>query len=77
LNLTLAALLIAFAVLAACDSPETRRTRGGGPGADVGNRTKVVEMHQGSQPFWKTPQIISAKHPPLETARQADELSRK
>jgi hypothetical protein len=77
MNLTLAALLIAFPALAACDSPETRRTRGAGPGADVGNRTKVVEMHQGSQPFWKTPQIISAKHPPLETARQADELSRK
>jgi hypothetical protein len=34
-------------------------------------------MHQGSQPFWKTPQIISVKHPPLETARQADELTRK
>jgi hypothetical protein len=51
MNLTLAALLIAFPALAACDSPETRRTRGAGPGADVGNRTKVVEMHQGSQPF--------------------------
>jgi hypothetical protein len=77
MNLTLAALLIAFAALAACDSPETRRTRGGGSGADVGNRTKVVEMHQGSQPFWKTPQIISAKHPPLDPANQADQLSRR
>lgn len=63
--------------LAACASPETTRTRGGGPGADVGNRGKVVEMHEGSQPFWKTPQIISAKHPPLESARQADQLSRR
>jgi hypothetical protein len=76
MNLTLAA-LIAFIALAACGSPETQRTRGGGPGADVGNRGQVVEMHEGSQPFWKTPQIISAKHPPLEPARQADELSRR
>ena len=63
--------------LAACDSPETTRTRGGGPGADVGNRAKVVEMHEGSQPFWKTPQIIPAKHPPLDPASQADQLSRR
>jgi len=69
-------LLIASAVLAACDSPETMRSRGGGPGADVGNRGKVVEMHEGSQPFWKTPKIIPAKHPPLGPASQADELSR-
>jgi hypothetical protein len=53
------------------------RSRGGGPGADVGNRDKIVEMHEGSQPFWKTPQIIPTKHPPLEPAKQADELSRK
>ncbi len=47
------------------------------PGADVGNRTKVVEMHEGSQPFWETPQIITTKHAPLEAARQAYELSRR
>jgi len=69
-------LLIASAVLAACESPETMRSRGGGQGADVGNRDKVVEMHEGSQPFWKTPKIIPTKHPPLGPARQADELSR-
>jgi hypothetical protein len=33
---------------AACSSPETTRTRGGGPGADVGNRDKFVQMHEGS-----------------------------
>ena len=77
MNLTLTTLLIAVTALAACVSPEATRTRGGGPGADVGNRGKVVEMHEGSQPFWKTPQIITANHPPLESARQADELSRK
>jgi len=68
-------LLIAFTALAACVSPEATRT-GGGRGADVGNRTKVVEMHEGSQPFWETPQIITTKHAPLEAARQAYELSR-
>ena len=76
MNLMLA-VLIAFTALAACDSPETQRTRGGGPGADVGNRGKVVEMHEGSQPFWKTPKIIPAKHAPLDPASQADQLSRR
>ena len=71
--ITVAALVF---YLAACASPETTRTRGGGPGADVGNRTKVVEMHQGSQPFWKTPDLIPTKHPPLGPASQADQLSR-
>jgi hypothetical protein len=70
-------MLIASVVLAACDSPETMRRRGGGPGADVGNRDRLVEMHEGSQPFWKTPQLIPAKHPPLDPAYQADGLSRK
>ena len=69
-------LLIIGVFIAACDSPETMRSRGGGPGADVGNRDKLVEMHEGSQPFWKTPQLIPTKHPPLEPAKQADALSR-
>ena len=62
LNLTI--LLIALTALAACDSPEATRTRAGGPGADVGNHDKVVEMHEGSRPFWETPQIIEGKHAP-------------
>jgi hypothetical protein len=77
MNFTLTMLLIAFTALAACVSPEATRTRGGGPGADVSNRTKVVEMHEGSQPFWETPQVITTKHAPLEAARQAYELSRR
>lgn len=71
--ITVAALVF---YLAACASPETTRTRGGGPGADVGNRGQVVEMHEGSQPFWKTPDLIPTKHPPLAPASQADQLSR-
>jgi len=69
--------VIALIGLSACSSPETTRSRGGGPGADVGNRAKDVQMHEGSRPFENTPRIIPAKHPPLAPASQADELSRK
>jgi len=76
-NLAMILLTALLFYLVGCASPETTRMRGGGPGADVGNRGKVVEMHEGSQPFWKTPKIIPAKHPPLDPANQADELSRR
>jgi len=70
-------LLLIFTAVAACTSPEATRTRGGGPGADVGNRTKTVQMHEGSKPFAKTPQIIPTKHASTSSAAQAHELSRK
>ena len=70
------AALIACGALSACTSPEATRSRGQGPGGDVGNRTAVVKMHEGSQPFWKTPKHIAGEHPPLEPARQAERLSR-
>jgi hypothetical protein len=63
--------------LVGCASPETTRTRGGGRGADVGNRAKVVQMHEGSKPFEKTPRLIPAQGPPLGSANQADQLSRR
>ena len=68
--------LVVFCALAACTSPETGRPRGGGPGADVGNRTKFVRMHEGADPFYKTPKIIRGQSSPLASARQADNLSR-
>ena len=74
------ALILFIAVLlcvAGCASPEVTRTRGGGPGADVGNRTEIVRMHEGAKPFENTPKIIPAKHPPLDSASQADQLSRR
>ena len=77
MNLAMILLTALLLYLVGCASPETTRMRGGGPGADVGNRGKVVEMHEGSQPFWKTPKIIPTKHPPLDPANQADELSRR
>lgn len=48
-------LAASLALLPACGSPEAARTRGGGPGADVGNWTQPVEMHAGAQPFHETP----------------------
>jgi hypothetical protein len=58
-----------------CVSPESTRTRGD-PGADVGNRSRVVDMHGGSEPFWKTPgRINKVQHPPLGSAKQAKQLS--
>ena len=77
MNLAVILLTALSFYLVGCASPETTRTRGGGPGADVGNRGKFVGMHEGSQPFWKTPKIIPTKHPPLDPANQAHELSRR
>ena len=76
MNLAAITLIALLCFLAGCASPETTRTRGGGPGADVGNRAKFVQMHEGSKPFERTPKIISTKHPPLAPASQADQLSR-
>ena len=48
--------LIALLVThAACASPEADRSRGGGPGADVGNVGATVEIHAGAEPYYKTP----------------------
>jgi hypothetical protein len=76
MNLTLM-VLIAVLATAACTSPETTRTRGGGQGADIGNRSDVVRMHEGSRPYEGTPRIISAEHPSLESARHASQFNRK
>lgn len=64
-------------LLIACSSPETSRTRGGGAGADVGNRdARTVLMHEGADPYANTPKLIQTQNPPLAPARQADRLSR-
>jgi hypothetical protein len=60
----------------ACTSPEANRTRGGGSGADVGNRKQDVTMHSGSYPYWETPTLIPAQHPPLDSANHAAQLAR-
>ena len=76
MKIALRLLLIGCVGVAGCGSPEATRTRGGGPGADVGNRPRTVEMHEGSRPFWKTRDRIHVQHPPLESAEQAHQLSR-
>jgi hypothetical protein len=48
----------AAAAAAACGSPEAARTRGGGPGADPGNRGRPVRMHDGSEPYHATPCLL-------------------
>ena len=68
-------LLVTAIVLAACTSPESTRTRGGGPGADKGNRGEVVMMHEGSKPFAGTPDLIGVDGPSLTSANQAHRLS--
>ena len=60
-----------------CTSPEVTRTRGGGPGADVGNRQETIRLHEGARPFENTPKLIPGQHPPLEPANQADAISRR
>lgn len=77
MDLRLAVLLISLATLG-CDSPEAARTRGGGAGADVGNRPAGgVRMHEGSDPFWHTPERIPVDGPALEPGRQAQQGSRR
>ena len=53
----IALLLLAGAGLA-CTSPEGTRTRGDGPGADVGNHPRgPVELHAGARMYAGTPTI--------------------
>ena len=65
MNLTLTMLLIAFTALYACVSPEATRTRGGGPGADVGNRTEVVEMRSRRGTRAAPPRGAADRQPPM------------
>ena len=50
------ALLVSGLLLTAC-SPEATRTRGGGPGGDVGNRSRVVDLHGRLDPYYQTPRF--------------------
>jgi hypothetical protein len=50
-----AALVAGIALLAACASPEAARVRGGGAGADIGNRRDAVRLHGGSLMYARTP----------------------
>src|SRR5438094_985800 len=41
--------------LVECASPEAKRVRGGGPGADPGNHDRVTQVHGGAQMYYRTP----------------------
>ena len=68
-------LLIGCVAVSGCTSPEAARTRGGGPGADVGNRPAQVRMHEGSRQYYETPVRIGVEAPPLWPSEQARRLS--
>lgn len=53
----LVAALMWVGLLAAGCSPEATRTRSGGPGADLGNRSSSVELHGQPNPFYRTPLV--------------------
>jgi hypothetical protein len=67
--------LVVCAALSGCASPEAVRQRGGGPGADVGNRPAQVKMHEGSRQYWETKVVIPGDGPPLDPSEQARRLS--
>lgn len=60
------------ATLTACTSPEATRMRAGGPGADVGNRGPVVQMHEGSRPYWRTPNLLAGGVPESDRSRRTE-----
>lgn len=75
-RIALASLALVLGAVA-CRTPEATRMRGTGPGADPGNHAGVVEMHGGSQPYWKTPRLIGRVGlADLSPATQAQRLSR-
>jgi hypothetical protein len=48
--------LLLLSAVVAC-SPEATRSRGGGPGADVGNRGATVEIHGKTNTAHDTPAV--------------------
>ena len=61
--------VLCLIAVSACTSPEAGRARGGGAGADPGNRDAIVEMHDGAKPYHDTPcRMTDVKCPKHETA---------
>jgi len=56
----LAAVLLGAALTVVACSPEATRTRSGGPGADVGNRTTPAQIHGSTDPYYETPRYGQA-----------------
>jgi len=47
--------LLLLGIAACATSPEATRTRGGGPGADLGNHDRIAAMHAGAKMYYRTP----------------------
>jgi hypothetical protein len=62
------ALLLVALVLPACTPPEAERTRGGGPGADVGNRGSEVVLHERRRPEAEVPLLVPGSRPAETTS---------
>jgi hypothetical protein len=73
MTVRLATAVAAVVILGACASPEATRVRGGGAGADVGNRNADLQMHEGSVIYANTPCLTTLPECtgplPLGTAR--------
>jgi hypothetical protein len=59
MSVTAPVLVLMIVAAAACTSPEAGRVRGGGPGADPGNRSASVELHEGADPYYQTPHLLA------------------
>jgi hypothetical protein len=55
-------LLLGALTIAAC-SPEATRSRGGGPGGDIGNRSAVPQIHGTINPYYETPRYVGTAVP--------------
>lgn len=67
---------IATAVALGCTSPESTRTRGGGPGADVGNHPRgPVQIHAGAEMYYgtRTPGASIGQRRFIRAAAETDE----
>jgi hypothetical protein len=56
-RVALALLALSVAGLLAACGPEASRTRGGGLGADIGNRGATVQMHGSPNPYFQAPAV--------------------
>jgi hypothetical protein len=55
-------LLVGILAVMAC-SPEATRSRGSGPGGDIGNHSAVPEIHGTVDPYYETPRYLGTLTP--------------
>jgi hypothetical protein len=69
--------LAALVIFVGCTSPETNRTRGGSRGADLGYRGSSVDLHEGAEPYYRTPQVIDSRYARPGTPGDSERASRR